>query len=452
MSGCYLDMKGLEMSINARLLHGDLLDKNFPPATSTSSLSLVKLKGKFRSAPASFEIDDSILSKHSLFIGGTGCGKTTLFFHFVEQLKRKLTSDDVMIIFDSKGDFYQKFGKNSDYVLGNSSQYIQKSVKWNIFKEILADGIDERNYIFNIHEICKSFFAERLKKTSNSFFPNAASDLFASILISLIRDCKSSPDDRKTYFYNDKLREIIDTFSIEHIIKNLESHTDLQSVISYIDGGGDQSQGVLSEMYSVIKEIFIGVFADHGGFSIRDFVKKKGGKTLFIEYDLAIGSVLTPVYSLLFDLALKEALGRSTTMKHGNVYLICDEFRLLPNLQHIDDGVNFGRSLGVKVIAGLQSINQLTEVYGEARGKNIAAGFSSVYAFRANDSETRKFIIDLFGQNYILEQYMTMDKKYIEDKRNGHTVEDWDMISLHVGEAIVGLPFQKPFRFQFDDY
>ena len=440
------------MGTNTRILHGNLLEKNIPPILNESTPSLVRLKGKFHSTSTSFDIDESILSKHSLFIGGTGCGKTTLFYHFVNQLKRKMTNDDVMIIFDSKGDFYSRFGREEDYVLGNSPQYIQKSVRWNIFKEILADGMDERNYIFNIHEICKSFFAERLKKTSNAFFPHAASDLFSAILIALIRDCKSSVIDRNKYFYNDKLREIIDGFTIEHIIEQISDYADLNSVISYIDGAGDQSQGVLSEMYSVIKEIFIGVFADHGAFSIRNFVKKKGGKTLFIEYDLSIGSVLTPIYSLLFDLALKEALGRNDSPTKGSVYLICDEFRLLPNLQHIDDGVNFGRSLGVKVFAGLQSINQLIEVYGEARGKNIAAGFSSIYAFRANDTETRNFVTGLFGKNYILEQYMTLDKKYVENKRNGNTVEDWDMISLGVGEAIVGLPFQKPFRFQFNDY
>lgn len=440
------------MGTNTRILHGNLLEKNIPPILNESTPSLVRLKGKFHSTSTSFDIDESILSKHSLFIGGTGCGKTTLFYHFVNQLKRKMTNDDVMIIFDSKGDFYSRFGREEDYVLGNSPQYIQKSVRWNIFKEILADGMDERNYIFNIHEICKSFFAERLKKTSNAFFPHAASDLFSAILIALIRDCKSSVIDRNKYFYNDKLREIIDGFTIEHIIEQISDYADLNSVISYIDGAGDQSQGVLSEMYSVIKEIFIGVFADHGAFSIRNFVKKKGGKTLFIEYDLSIGSVLTPIYSLLFDLALKEALGRNDSPTKGSVYLICDEFRLLPNLQHIDDGVNFGRSLGVKVFAGLQSINQLIEVYGEARGKNIAAGFSSIYAFRANDTETRNFVTGLFGKNYILEQYMTLDKKYVENKRNGNTVEDWDMISLGVGEAIVGLPFQKPFRFQFSDY
>ena len=171
---------------------------------------------------------------------------------------------------------------------------------------------------------------------------------------------------------------------------------------------------------------------------------------LFIEYDLSIGSMLTPVYKLLFDLALKEALGR--TSSQGNVYLICDEFKLLPNLQHIDDGVNFGRSLGVKVFAGLQSIEQLYEIYGQSRGKNLAAGFSSIIAFRANDVSTREYISALHGQNMILEQYRMLNNQVVEEKRMGSTVEDWDLNSLKVGEAIVGLPFAKPFRFYFDIY
>lgn len=185
-------------------------------------------------------------------------------------------------------------------------------------------------------------------------------------------------------------------------------------------------------------------------FSIRDFVRKKGGRTLFIEYDLSIGSVLTPIYSLLFDLALKEALGRTKT--EGNVYLFCDEFKLLPRLEHIDDGVNFGRSLGVKIFAGLQSIEQLYEIYKLEKGRNIAAGFSSIYAFRANDTTTRNFVRDLFGKNIVLEQYRGLDNKYIEYRREGYTVEDWDLTNLKVGEAIVGLPFQKPFKFYFEMY
>lgn len=144
-----------------------------------------------------------------------------------------------------------------------------------------------------------------------------------------------------------------------------------------------------------------------------------------LQYQIVIDSI--PIdsnesYKMLFDLALKEALGR--TKSQGNVYFICDEFKLLPNLQHIDDGVNFGRSLGVKVFAGLQSIEQLYEIYGQSRGKNLAAGFSSIIAFRANDVTTREYISSLHGKNMVLEQYRMLNNTMVEEKRIGSTVED----------------------------
>lgn len=437
------------MNSEIKPLSGNSVSNNKPPLQDPKAI--VKLKGKFKENPSVVTIDESTLSKHSLLIGGTGCGKTTLFFHFTEQIRRRMTNEDIMIIFDSKGDFYKKFGLPDDYVLGNSRQYRHNSVKWNIFKEVLADGYQEEDFLLNIQEISRSIFAKRLNNTSsNPFFPNAACELFAAIITSIVRENIHNPVLRQENFYNDKLHELIHTTSSETLVQILSAYPDLVTASVYIDGNSEQSQGVLSEMYSVVKNVLFGVFADHGAFSMREFVRKRGKKVLFVEYDMTIGSVLTPMYSLLFDLALKEALGRNK--KQGNVYLMCDEFRLLPNLNHIDDGVNFGRSLGVKVIAGLQSISQLTEVYGENRSKNIIAGFSSIYAFRANDSVTRSFVTEFFGKNMILERYKNLELKIVQEKRIANTVEDWDINSLNPGEAIVGLPYQKPFRFQFDDY
>jgi len=437
------------MNISTRLLYGNTVSQNSPPGQTSSAK--VKLTGTHANKPNIFTLDEDVLSKHTMLIGGTGCGKTTLFYHFISQIKRNMTNDDVMIVFDSKGDFFSKFyDKSTDFVIGNSRQYSTMSEHWNVYKEILADGWEERDYIINTQEICKSFFEERTKNTTNAFFPNAARDLLAAVITAFVREGKNDPDIKKEFFYNEKLKDFLDLSDSQTIMDLLQDSPDANAVLSYISGDNAQSQGVLSEMYSVIREIFIGVFADKGAFSMREFVRKKGKKALFIEYDLSIGSMLTPVYRLMFDLALKEALGRNKAQ--GNVYLICDEFKLLPHLRHIDDGVNFGRSLGVKVFAGIQSIEQLFEIYGQSRGRNIAAGFSSIYAFRANDVATRDYITGLFGKNIILEKYQRLDNQMIEEKRNGQTVEDWDMNSLKVGEAIVGLPFSQPFRFYFDMY
>jgi energy-coupling factor transporter ATP-binding protein EcfA2 len=437
------------MAPTTRLLYGNSVGQNAPP-TSTANAK-IKLSGTYSGKPTTFTLDEGVLSKHTMLVGGTGCGKTTLFNHFVSQLKRNMTKDDVMILFDSKGDFYSEFFDSSkDLVIGNSKQYSSTSQHWNIYKEILADGWDEGDFVINTQEVCKSFFEERTKNTTNAFFPNAARDMLAAIIITFIREGKKDPSIKRDYFYNSELKAFLDRSDSQMIADLLSDSPDANAILSYISGDNAQSQGVLSEMYSIMREIFIGVFAEKGMFSMREFVRNKGNKTLFIEYDLSIGSMLTPVYRLMFDLALKEALGR--TKSAGNVYLVCDEFKLLPHLRHIDDGVNFGRSLGVKVFAGIQSIEQLYEIYGQSRGRNIAAGFSSIYAFRANDVSTRDYVTGLFGKNIVMERYQRLDNQMTEEKRNGQTVEDWDMNSLKVGEAIVGLPFSQPFRFHFDMY
>ena len=180
---------------------------------------------------------------------------------------------------------------------------------------------------------------------------------------------------------------------------------------------------------------------------MRELVRRKQGKTVFVEYDLSVGITLAPIYRILFDLALKEALG-GRTEKRGNVYFIIDEASLLPNLIHLQDALNFGRSLGVKVIAGLQSITQLYDAYGEEKGKVIAAGFMNSFCFQTWDLESRQFISERFGANYQNLSYY-YDGKPIILQRDGNVVEDWDILNLEVGEALINLTQQKAIRFKY---
>lgn len=438
------------MSVNTVILHGNSVQLNKPNITVTSNKK-VNLPGYYNNQHLSIGLDDDILSKHSLLIGATGTGKTNTFYYFIEQFKKQMTANDVMIVFDTKGDFEKKFFTKGDVILGNSTRYKDISEKWNIYKELVVDGIDDNNVKMNTNEITYSLFKDAMEKTNQQFFPSAARDLLLSIIMAHVKAGNNDLDFRKLAFNNKALKSYLDKLTPQKIIKLLSISSEFSSVLSYIgDGSSNQALGVIAEMQNVIRKIFIGSFAQDGRFSVRNFVRQKGGKTLFIEYDLSVGDTLTPIYRLLFDLALKEAMGRSKT--EGNVYLVCDEFKLLPNLQHIEDGVNFGRSLGVKVLAGIQSIEQLYEIYGESKGRNIASGFSSVYAFKSNDPVTREYLSNLYGKNIVLEQYKGSNNTLIEEKREGKTVEDWILNELEIGQAVVGLPFKQPFIFKFDEY
>ena len=51
----------------------------------------------------------------------------------------------------------------------------------------------------------------------------------------------------------------------------------------------------MSELLQVTRDIFIGNFAKRGTLGMRNLVYQKGGKIVFIEYDLSIGAMLSPV-------------------------------------------------------------------------------------------------------------------------------------------------------------
>lgn len=386
------------------------------------------------------------LSRHMLLLGGIGTGKSNAFNLIIQRIRHTLNSNDVMIIFDTKGDYYNEFYRPGDVVISNDERATggNGADYWNIFNEICIDDRVEENTL----EICKTLFSEKLEKTTQPFFPNAAKDLLQALMMYLLRteNCRNMRN-------NASLRNVLDTFSVPAMLNILRAHTDTKAMESYIsDPKSGQTLGVVAELQQMVREIFVGNFAKKGTLSMRQLVHAKGGRVIFVEYDLGIGGMLTPVYRLLMDLAIKEALCRKTN--EGNVYFMIDEFRLLPHLTHVDDGVNFGRSLGAKFFLGVQNIEQVFHAYGEDLGRSILSGFSTMIAFRVADGTTREYIKEIFGKNRSLVVYESGIKSrgIIENMQETHVVEDWDIGKLRVGEAIVGYADYQPFRFRFKRY
>lgn len=393
-------------------------------------------------------ISNSVLSRHFMLLGGIGTGKTNAFFQMLSQIKNNLTNDDVMIIFDTKGDFYKEFYSPGDVVISNDETAVGPNGKpdyWNIFNEV-ASG--EQQYA-SVMEIAKSLFKEACEKTNQVFFPNAARDIFMSTMLHFLRYSEATNETK--YLNNASLVDFIKSKTSSDFRDMLYSYSDMRAMTSYIStDDSPQTQGVLSELQQIIRDIFVGNFAKEGTLGLRDLVRQKGGRKIFIEYDLSYGELLTPIYSLMFDMAIKEALGRGRS--EGNVYFITDEFRLLPNLEHVDDAVNFGRSLGIKFMIGIQNVEQIYDNYGEERAHSIMSGFLTSLNFRVNDPKSREFIKEQFGRNRKIEVYATtvQSKGMIEERRDGYVIEDWDVTNLKIGQAIIGFPEYEPFVFQFD--
>lgn len=399
-----------------------------------------------RGAPDRFCLSERLLSQHMMLIGGIGSGKTNTFNQILQSLIPQLTAKDVMIIFDTKGDFLKEFYTPGDVVISNDSS-ARGSLRpdyWNILKELANSGNRLRE---DVIEISNALYAEKLKNAGeNAFFPQAAKDITTAVLYkyayqnanygmsydnaTLAMDLKKAD----LYWYQEEI---------------LKKSSEYRAMMSYIpaDAPG-QALGVLAEIQQMVRSLFVGNFERKGTLSIRQLVREKKGRKIFIEYDIGVGGMLTPIYSLLFDLAIKEALCRDKS--DGNVYFVCDEFKLLPNLQHIDDAVNFGRSLGIKFMIGIQNVDQIIDIYGEHRAYNIFSGFLNLLAFKVGDYSSRKYIKERLGENRKCTVYKSTT---IQETINAaNVVEDWDIAGLKLGEAIVSLNTAEPFKFRFNEF
>ena len=235
-----------------------------------------------------------------------------------------------------------------------------------------------------------------------------------------------------------------------HGLLDAPDNEDLQGAKRYIaKEGSNSSTATLSFMQQVIQESFRSSFGRKGEFSIRRFLWEKGAKALFLEFDIASGGMLAPVYKTMIDVAMKEAMSR--TRPAGRVFFILDEFALLPELMHLSNGMNFGRSLGLRFVIGAQNIRQVQQMYGQEMAASVLSSFGTVFAFRLYEGRSREFVRDRFGKNRKVTRFESVQRSagMREDSTDGYVVEDWDLSGLPVGTCIAAIPDHAPVRFTF---
>ncbi|MGD6893191.1 type IV secretory system conjugative DNA transfer family protein [Bacillus mobilis] len=390
-------------------------------------------------------IDPLLLQRHMLFVGSIGSGKSVSLFHLIDGLRKNATEDDMFVFFDAKGDYIEKFYQEGDYVLTNEAEVVTGMVRWNIFDDIMATMPSKREEV--IWEIASSLFKEDIESSSSPIFATGARDLFAAILCAKVREIEKEGTVENHATFISWLQVATDV-TVRNLLLN---HQDLKWVKHYINKSNDPktNQSFFMHLYQNLFNVFNGTFREAGNFSLTRAVKERGQRAVFLEYDIASANVMKPIYTLLLDIAMKNALGQKEKEARGNIFFILDELPLIPKLNYMDNALNFGRSLGIRVIAGIQNVGQVHHVYTERLGDSILSGFGTVFAFRLFDEASRTFIRNRHGMNKKMIAYSASNaSKGVQDAIiDGHVIEDWDLTKLSIGQCIVS-PFNGgPFKF-----
>lgn len=434
----------LGVGIGRTILQGNAVMPGPPPCGKTDGLHFSGC-GK-----DSFSVDMEQLSRGLLVLGSTGTGKTNLLSELLRQIRQRLDWDSVLFVFDPKGDYLDRFFEPDNpahVIVSTAPEHESIARAWNLFGELFDEcgklGAQAESMA---REITAALF-KGLEGSSQPFFSLAAAETLAAVIIALFRTVEETHDYKM--LCNRTLVDFVGRAQPADYFKLIDRYPDLAHVHSYLGDPAKlspQALGVLGMLNAVVPRMFISSFRDarpNGQFSARRLVREKGGRIIFLEYDLRAAKTQEPILSLLIDLALKEALA----LGRGNTYLLIDELRLLPYVEMLETACNFGRSRGVKTIAALQSVNQLTQIYGEPRARATMAGFSSVIGFRSSDSETRSFLSDRFGRTFETFSFGGLNLPH-----DGFAVTDADLLRLEPGESFVEMAGYPPFRFRFKQY
>lgn len=392
---------------------------------------------------------DFVLSKHILAIGSIGSGKSTLIYHMVSGiLDRSPDSNDRVIFFDAKGDYIRHFWRSEYACLG--SDETQRSEAWNLMADIMETPDSEPNMEL-LRQIATTLFKKQIETSNNPTFPCGARDLFVGLVKVFIKQCQRNGNYSFTQMNNATLKQffnqcVTDGEAISELLNETPEQAWLKAYL--IAPKSATTQSYLAPLQTMLNDVFIGCFSRAGSFSIHQFMKgNTAAKVLFLEYDPEKGCLIDTVYTALLDLAMKESIGRGHG--HGNCYFFLDEFPMIPALTYIGQLLQFGRSLGVKVIAAMQNTAQMEQKYGEAEAVNILSGFSTVVAFRLFDEKSRDIISARHGKRLVTiscnsSNYNAPNQELIQEM---DAVTDWDITLLEPGQCIIS-PY-KGFPFSF---
>ena len=395
----------------------------------------------------SLRITDDDLATGTLLVGGTGCGKTTLFYKVLDDLVYSIGDEDVMIIFDSKGDYKGKYycPSNPRHILISVSEKDRDYAKsWNVFGELTdSTGSFSQDIDLIAGEITKAL-GRGMESETQPFFHLAAEDMLAKIQTAIVRDGARNRDISK--LNNEYLYEVLSSYDNQAILALTGKYNDYKYLSNYVgDKSSNQSLGVYGYLMAMKNRVFQSKFrrkSPAGEFSISKLVREKGGKIVFLEYDVKYSETLSSIYSLFYDLAIKEAL--SLAENKGNTYFICDELNLIPYVTRMEELLNLGRGKNCKTLVGLQSVSQLKKNYDEAEAESMLAGFLTAICFNSVDNATREYVKDRFGETFEVYNFGGSNIS-----RNGYTVTDKDIRDLGVGEAVIDMKGAPPFKVRF---
>lgn len=321
-----------------------------------------------------------------LLIGKAGAGKTQAFFNLLLQI---FNFNEPMIIYDRKPDFWNRFYEESKDFLFYPKD--ERTLSWNIFDDLK----DEDDIDFAIKSIIPVN-----TEVKDPFWDNSSRDLLKAVFLKILTFEK--PSNKKLIDFlrinstADELFEELNEIAVNNGI-NLEYYLKSKNTTASI------MSTFSAHTNKLLRKEF---YYEEGNFSVINFIanidNKNKGKKLFLVQTANESGAYEVYFRLMIDLLIREIKGLLNNSER-RIWIGLDEFQSLGKLKEIEDGLAEGRSKGLSILLGTQSLAKVEEIYGKLLMRSLFQLLSTKIVLQYDEPDGAKFLSDFFGEQEVIE-------------------------------------------------
>jgi len=321
-------------------------------------------------------VPPDIEPNHFLFTGGTGTGKSVGTAQLIGTVRER--PNDRAIVVDAGGEMMARFFRAGDIILNPLDV---RSVAWSPFSEMSA--------VYDADRLAKSMVPDAPSSGDAQQWQLYSQSLVGAVLERLMESARATNANLLQVLTIDKSEDI------EALVAGLPAST-------LFDTGAAK---MLSSVRGIIGSYlpsyrFLPPDAGADAFSVRRWVESGSG-WLWIPIRNDMMASMRPLVSAWIGEAISAALSISPDSVR-RLWLILDELASLGRVQSLSDALTQGRKFGLCAVAGLQTIAQLKESYGQFGSQTLLSCFSSQLILRAPDPDTARWCSDSIGQRHVI--------------------------------------------------
>lgn len=412
---------------------------------------------------------DYVTQRGLIFIGGARQGKTNVILKVCSDILQQAKNGDLIVFFDVKGDYSRTFYNDGDLYLSP----LENKYLWNIFEDF--KGLPPGSLLeYRVKETIEYLFTG-MESEREPFWTNSAKLILYCFIMYMLMDADIKDDTSTLNHYNLSLlidgemekckrhndRDAKDCYdSYRKILQSSRNFRVVAAMLPPKETNSAMGYSIITEILAMRDKIFVGSFKGKKRSDDQVYISpcclpsgNKGPAVLFLKYNERYRDVCAPIFRCFVDMLIASYL-EGVGCRGGRLYLVLDELASLPELRRLGQALELGPQFGIRVIAGLQTVEQMRLNYSRTpnAANVILGGFQNTIAFRS-DAETVSFLCERFG-TALAQKVYTRAGGGIGYTEPGimHSVEAYDLMALHQGQAVVGLEGEAPFILQFPRY